>query len=135
MAIITPITMATDNRGMVTYAVFPPDADADLVWGFELVASAAQSITLPLTPISNVPWQVFIRYKNAAMSSMVWVAETAPDVTPVTPDLPTTTVANMNSVLEPPAWVLVGGSSLSFISANTGDIVSVMAYLGVYGNI
>ena len=124
--------MAYDIRGEVTFAVNPPDET--LIWGAELVQNAAQSITFPLTPDSTVPWQVFMRFKNPTLSSAVWVTYTPPDVTPATPDLPTNTLTFMNSVLEPAGWVVPGGGSLSFISANSDDLVSVTAYLGVPGN-
>lgn len=132
MARLKPMLMAYDVRGEITYAVNPPDES--LIYGGELVASAAQSITFPLTPDSTVPWQVFMRFKNPSLSSAVWVTYTPPDVTPATPDLPSTTVGAMNSVLEPAGWVVPGGGSLSFISTNSEDIISVVAYLGVPGN-
>lgn len=134
MARPTSIIMATDIRGQVTYSISPPTQG--FIWEGILTASAAQSVTLPLTPDVNVPWQVFMKFNNPTVGSTdVWVSYTPPGGTPVAAALPTGTLGVGTSVLEPAGWTIPGGSTLQFISSLSGDQISLVAYLGVRGNI
>lgn len=129
----TSILMATDIRGQVTYAVNPPQQE--FIWQGILASNVAQSITLPLTPDSNVPWQVFLKCNNPTVGATdVWVSYTPPDTTAVSAALPTGTLGLGTSVLEPAGWTVPGGSTLEFISSLDGDQVSLVAFLGVRGN-